>query len=516
MRFDFPVDYPAEQINYINFFLRLQSPVQGNIQARAFFDSPEGEELKPVFLHGEGNELISPFSGFVPFLVPDGHQDPMRNCTLILQPLNENMPFSCTVYSVMINKKVGGIHFVSGKEISYTYKQEALQENCEEEALIPFVVVDDVETVQTTVEDHRWVTVDLTCAQSEEYLFLHQRWEENDVCDDLACELFIPKNHYLPGEPIVATYRNVYPKNNLMNSTVDLMFYMEQDRPGIDNSRDYVTLMFRDYNKGSAGSLVMPAEGARKYTDYLPGNYSVHLMQHYRDLCEPRKYTVSRESRVDALNAPLPGASFFIHIGSIPTTLKIYTEHPEGLTLWRFRCISPVVKDLEQRLYRMADISEHIKALQTCTTVTSSVRKSVLLQFLQTAYVRKRISAARYTKGDLPDALCRKMLSFIEDNLCNNINIKMLMEEFHCSESFLSHYFTKNMHMSFSSYISQAKIMRSKQWLIAGTKTISEIAELLNYSDVQAFSHAFKRIEGISPTTFRRLRTKGKNTETHI
>lgn len=511
MQFDFPVNYPAEQISHIDFFLRLQSPMRGQIQARAFFNNPEETELQPIFLHGEGNELISPFSGFVPFSVPKDYTGDLKNCTLILRPLNENMPFSCTIYSVLIHTRQEGICFVSSKEISYTYKQEALYADPEEEALIPFLTMEDVYMVSVKKEDFRCVYFDLNQTHPDEYLFLHQCLNRNDVYNETECELFLPKNHYLPGESIVATYRNLYPKTDLVNSTVDLMFYMEQDCPGINPSRDYVTLMFKEYNKGRAGSLVMPLEGARKYTDYLPGNYSAHLMQHYQDLCKPVEYTVSQKRKIDELNAPLPGTLFFIKADCLPAQLKIYTEHPEGLTLWRFRCTSPVIGDLEQRLYRMPDISEHIETLKKCSNVTASMRKSVLLQFLQTAYVRKRINTARYTKGDIPDAFCRKMILFIEDNLCNNINIKMLMDEFHCSESFLSHYFTKNMNMSFSSYISQSKVARSKQWLIAGEKTISEIAELLNYSDVQAFSHAFKRVEGMSPTTFRRMRAISSN-----
>ena len=102
------------------------------------------------------------------------------------------------------------------------------------------------------------------------------------------------------------------------------------------------------------------------------------------------------------------------------------------------------------------------------------------------------------------------MILFIEDNLCNNINISMLMEAFHCSESFLSHYFKKNMHISFSSYVYQAKMARAKQWLKENDKTISEIAELLNYSDVQAFSHAFRRLTGETPTLYRKVRTDKK------
>lgn len=505
MQFEFPIKYPIEQIRIINFFLRLQSPVQGPIRVRAFFDSPEGIELHPIFLHGAGNEILSPFSGFVPFSIMVKPERTVEKCILVLQPVDEQKHFTCTVYAVMVNNQVDEIQFLSSKQQSYTYKGGDLQEEHEEESLFPFQMIEDVQVVDTVVENANLVQFVLDPAQTDEYVLLHQSLKEQEVYSETESVLFLPKNHYLPREPIVATYRNLFPKAKLESGTVDIMFYLDTDRPGIDKSREYFTLMFKEYNKGRAGAISFPSEGARHYTDYLPGNYSAHLMYGYQDICVPRKYTVSQEHQTDELNAPLPGTMFFIKTNNLPKHLRIYTEHPEGLSVWRFRCIAPDVLPFEQYLYHMADISEHIETLKKCSNVTESVYRAVLHQFFQTAFVRKKIDAARYTKGSIPDALCRKMILFIEDNLCNHINIKMLMDEFHCSESFLSHYFTKNMHMSFSSYVSQAKVIRSKQWLITGEKTISEIAELLNYSDVQAFSHAFKRVEGMSPTVFRRL-----------
>ena len=505
MQFEFPIKYPIEQIRIMNFFLRLQSPVQGPIQVRAFFNSPDGVELQPIFLHGTGNEILSPFSGFVPFSIAVKPERAAEKCILVLQPVDEQMHFTCTVYAVLVNNQVDGVQFPSSEQQSYTYPGGDLQEEPDEESLFPFQMIENVQVVDPVVEDANQVQFVLDSAQTDEYVLLHQSLKEQEVYSETESVLFLPKNHYLPKEPIVATYRNLFPKAKLGGGTVDIMFYLDTDRPGIDKSREYFTLMFKEYNKGRAGAISFPSEGARHYTDYLPGNYSAHLMYGYQDICAPRKYTVSQDHQTDELNAPLPGTMFFIKTQNLPKYLRIYTEHPEGLSVWRFRCASEKIAPFEQCLYHMADISEHIETIKMCSNVAASVRKAVLYQFFQTAFVRKKIDAARYTKGNIPDALCRKMILFIEDNLCNHINIKMLMDEFHCSESFLSHYFTKNMHMSFSSYVSQAKVTRSKQWLIAGGKTISEIAELLDYSDVQAFSHAFKRVEGMSPTAFRRM-----------
>lgn len=509
MRFEIPLDCPVEEIKHIHFFVRIDTSKKGPLQARAFLGSHEKVEMHPIFLHGSGSEVQCPFSGFLHFeLAPNWNKQPERKCNLEIVSLDAQMPFTCTLYSAGV-QLTNGYHFQSFEKITQTDGPENMEGELNEPALIPFFSLDAVQVIPTEVDKKKGtVSFDNQNSPSDEYIFLYCHLGEQEVYNETDCELFIPKNHYLPDEPIVATYRNLYDKYDVNLITIDLMFYLEGDRPGTDKSRDYVTLMFREYSKGSSGSVVLPAEGARNYRHYLHGNYTAHLMQNYDNLCPPRTYTVSDEGKEDELNAPSPGTFFFIKADRLPESVRIRMQHPERLITWRFVCNSPVLGDFEQRLYRMADVSKHLEIMDKCNMVSNHIRESVILQFLQTAFARDKLNKARYTKGDIPDDLCRKMILFIEDNLCNHIHIGMLMEAFHCSESFLSHYFKKNMHVSFSSYIYRAKMTRAKQWLVEGNKTISEIAELLNYSDVQAFSHAFRRMTGETPTAYREIRRR--------
>ena len=86
--------------------------------------------------------------------------------------------------------------------------------------------------------------------------------------------------------------------------------------------------------------------------------------------------------------------------------------------------------------------------------------------------------------------------------------MQVLCRKFYCSESYLSHLFKKHMHISIATYIYRAKIAKAKVLLAQNDTRISEIAEMLQYSDIHSFSRSFKRITGVSPSEYRRMQQK--------
>jgi YesN/AraC family two-component response regulator len=63
--------------------------------------------------------------------------------------------------------------------------------------------------------------------------------------------------------------------------------------------------------------------------------------------------------------------------------------------------------------------------------------------------------------------------------------------------------FRKATGMNFSDYIAQYRLKLAKQWLIGSEMNISDIAEKLQYSNLQNFSRYFRKMEGLSPSEFR-------------
>jgi len=59
------------------------------------------------------------------------------------------------------------------------------------------------------------------------------------------------------------------------------------------------------------------------------------------------------------------------------------------------------------------------------------------------------------------------------------------------------------MGMSIKSYYNKLQLERALQLLQQSNKTITQIAEQLNYSSIHSFSRAFKNRYGVPPSYFR-------------
>ena len=58
--------------------------------------------------------------------------------------------------------------------------------------------------------------------------------------------------------------------------------------------------------------------------------------------------------------------------------------------------------------------------------------------------------------------------------------------------------------MNFSDYIAQLRIQRAKELLEDETMSIQEIAEIVGYNDYFYFTKVFKKVQGISPSKYRK------------
>lgn len=72
--------------------------------------------------------------------------------------------------------------------------------------------------------------------------------------------------------------------------------------------------------------------------------------------------------------------------------------------------------------------------------------------------------------------------------------------------SFLSHLFSEVEGMTIEQYFIHQKIERAKELLVYGELTISEIASNLGYSSVAHLSNQFKKVTGLTPSHFRKVK----------
>lgn len=97
-----------------------------------------------------------------------------------------------------------------------------------------------------------------------------------------------------------------------------------------------------------------------------------------------------------------------------------------------------------------------------------------------------------------------------EDNASKLKLSEYLKEKCHYDYSFLSKLFSEVNGISIEKYYIAQKVERVKELLVYDELSISEIADLLQYSSVAHLSTQFHNVTGMSPSQFKRLKEHGR------
>ncbi|PKL85868.1 MAG: AraC family transcriptional regulator [Ignavibacteriae bacterium HGW-Ignavibacteriae-1] len=93
---------------------------------------------------------------------------------------------------------------------------------------------------------------------------------------------------------------------------------------------------------------------------------------------------------------------------------------------------------------------------------------------------------------------------------------EVLSEKLHLDYTYLSNLFSEVTGVTIQQFVIKHKIERVKELLVYDELNISEIAWKLNYSSVQHLSTQFKKVTGLSPTHFKTLRKKRRQSINEI
>jgi two-component system response regulator YesN len=97
------------------------------------------------------------------------------------------------------------------------------------------------------------------------------------------------------------------------------------------------------------------------------------------------------------------------------------------------------------------------------------------------------------------------VIDYMRENFANPmISETQICEKFNISVSNLSHFFKEQMNISFVSYLQTLRIEKAKQLMTSSSDSIDAIAREIGYSSGESLLKLFKRIEGISPSQYRR------------
>ena len=105
-----------------------------------------------------------------------------------------------------------------------------------------------------------------------------------------------------------------------------------------------------------------------------------------------------------------------------------------------------------------------------------------------------------------PEALCYRLMNYIDTHVYSMKNLDELARVTGYSYGYLSALYKKTTSGTLSDYHRNKKLEIAKMLVLENKLKMYEIAEILNYASVYAFSKAFKNHFGSSPEAYRKVR----------
>jgi two-component system response regulator YesN len=101
------------------------------------------------------------------------------------------------------------------------------------------------------------------------------------------------------------------------------------------------------------------------------------------------------------------------------------------------------------------------------------------------------------------DSLANQICSCVLENIDGNVSLKTVSELIFMNKSYISEAFKQKTGMSFTEYMTIAKIERAKKLMADEGLRNYEVAQLLGFKDVEYLSKLFKKHTGFSPSEYR-------------
>lgn len=156
------------------------------------------------------------------------------------------------------------------------------------------------------------------------------------------------------------------------------------------------------------------------------------------------------------------------------------------------------------------DFSRHI-----CSTLVNLLTENKVNRLLSAG----RQIALEYILGDIihycyaykpqdtthESRLVRELYEYINYH-GKDVNVQSAADNFNCSTSFLKRHIKQEKGISAKAFIDRECFNIAKKHLKYSNLKLTQIAEIMNFPDIYAFSRFFKRMSGSSPSQYRKLR----------
>lgn len=141
------------------------------------------------------------------------------------------------------------------------------------------------------------------------------------------------------------------------------------------------------------------------------------------------------------------------------------------------------------------DLFNELKKLATIGEIKAYIHK----------YIDTIIVELNKTQTSHNSFLINKAIESINSNLYTDVSLTGVAKSVYVNPNYLSKIFKQETGKSFIEYVTEMKMNEAKKLLKTSHHKIYEIADMLQYRDVNHFTKVFKKVYGVSPTEYREL-----------
>ena len=169
--------------------------------------------------------------------------------------------------------------------------------------------------------------------------------------------------------------------------------------------------------------------------------------------------------------------------------------------------------------YAMLHISDGWTELNSCVDLmlqesakTLPGHEEVCRHLLEVVLIRlerqQNLSFSGEASGPRASKECELIRRYIYNHFKEDLTLDHLAQLAHLNKYYLSHSFRREFGTSPINYLISRRVEESRFLLRETDHSLSLIAQMLGFSSPSYFSQCFRRVEGISPTEYRRAHLK--------
>ncbi len=288
----------------------------------------------------------------------------------------------------------------------------------------------------------------------------------------------------------------------LVNEYPDMLLYLSIGKP-VDRIRD-VNLSYDDASRRFSERYMKEGSFVFSYFDKSEENVS---KTQQKDNININNLDISKISQRSTLN--------FLRNGSLPEVddfVEDYFESmgEEAIESFMLRqyvllgSLLSAVSFLESIGVERSDISDYLGELNDTMNYTDSVERAgnyMKSLFARVIEYRNQMTGKKYTE------IIEKARNYIQENYQNeDMSLQSVASNVNVSSNHFSTIFRKETGETFIEYLTTVRMDKAKELLICTSMKTSEVGFEVGYKDPHYFSYIFKKIQGMSPKEYRKMK----------